>query len=89
MSTKHTPGPWFVGRRSDNGWHTVRVADAGCTHGRVVAETIEADDARLIAEAPAMAAMLERCADWFAGGGTEPAANDIRAILARINGEGR
>lgn len=52
MSTLHTPGPWFQGPQSANGWHTVRVADVGCTHGRIVAETVETEDARLIAASP-------------------------------------
>ncbi|WP_298165050.1 hypothetical protein [Novosphingobium sp.] len=59
MSAQHTPGPWFQGPQSANGWHTVRVEDVGCTNGRIVAETVEPEDARAIAALPELIQTME------------------------------
>ena len=58
-------GDYYRGKQSDNGWYTVRTDDVGCTHGRIVAETMEPDDARLFAAAPDLLAALESVSEWL------------------------
>ena len=88
--TKHTPGPWEW-----NGRHTV---NATLPSGRLVAETLLASDARLIAQAPAMLEELQEAESLLTaiGKGYPDIGTDsrfqnrmksIRAILAAIDGE--
>lgn len=80
----HTPGPWFRGRQSENGWHTVRVADTGCTNGRVVAEVLEPEDCPLIAAAPDMLAACESMLSAFGGNVPDWLADEAAQMLAAI-----
>jgi len=95
MSAQHTPGPW--GRIADSNWtvdtggsHTlVHVGPIGEDPVAIVViprcwsqgELLEAN-ARLIAAAPEMVAMLREVAEGFA------LHNDILDLLAKIDGEG-
>lgn len=58
MIELHTPSPWFKGKQSDSGWHTIRVTDTGCTHGRIIAEVLEPEDCPIITAAPDLLAAL-------------------------------
>ena len=98
----HTPGPWKAG--IDNCGGGLNIVDAS---GRRIAHTAEhrgadgtvilteeaRDNARLIAEAPAMLAALKRVENhlWNTSGQgrdmVEPQlAEDVRSIIARIEG---
>lgn len=78
-------GDYYRGKQSDNGWYTVRTDDVGCTHGRIVAETMEPDDARLFAAAPDLLAACEALAQsvaYAADALDAPANSTMRANLA-------
>ena len=62
MTTEPTPGPWFRARDIGVDDCTVRAVDPGCTFGRIVADVIEPDDARLIAAAPDLLTILKTIA---------------------------
>lgn len=92
--TKHTPGPWSVGRRSKKGHYRFIDADDGWLElARVVVrpEGYENDrasgaaNARLIAAAPdLLAALKEQVAEC-----TDPGCNlcfEHKAIIARVEG---
>ena len=61
MNTKHTPGPWTIGRIGDGTEHTAPIEGAGTTVGYVEMHSFDDDEtttpeqaanARLIAAAP-------------------------------------
>ena len=98
MNAKHTPGPWRMEPFVPEGdtlvvrdeWGTFVVADAGRTDSKVAQA-----NARLIAEAPAMAAELRSAVEYIETLTRDTAHWDIygaeisarlRAILARIDG---
>lgn len=89
MSKQHTPGPWDV---TPSGFH---VYDA---HGSVTADCAQPDvrrleerkaNARLIAAAPELLAMVERMTDAARNGGRIRKADHMAAatLLARVRGE--
>lgn len=83
MSTKHTPGPWTIGRPSEYGTHNANHIFAGGdgianVYGIAMHTTLEEAakmprsaeglaNARLIAKAPDMLDMLIQCRKEFAG----------------------
>ena len=92
-NTPWTPGPWVAEEADFFGDHNIILADSAGDSSAIAAVVSNlrpalevANNARLIAAAPEMAEWLERCADWFAGGGVEPDCDDIRALLAKIKG---
>lgn len=82
MTSKHTPGPWaLLSEAPDCAW----VEDAD---GKIVATGFGRDakgNARLIAEAPAMLEALRKAQNAY--NQRNPVGKEIRAILARIDGE--
>jgi hypothetical protein len=94
MSAKHSPGPWHIQPTAWNKGQTTTITDA---HGIAVAlilskawnvksvlkkaAKLDRYNARLIAAGPEMRAQLERLAR------VRPDDDQIRALLARIDGE--
>ena len=98
MPEPWTPGPWTLDQREDG---RVFVLDAeGLELGAVVwFGSVVTPDARLIAAAPEMAALLAQAADRMAGMDDaleqefsvgewtpEPLIAEVRALLARVRG---
>ena len=95
----HTPGPWTVRERSDDyteGYFIEAVDRDVCTVA-VAGHTDKAQlaNARLIAAAPEMVALLHQIGyePWGAAESTNSdiirlIVHDVRALLARIAGEG-
>ena len=85
--SKHTPGPWVV--TSVDGWDGVKPESGGSAICKLVENNFK--NARLIAAAPDMLAMLERTRDELeASGGFEGDENlfwAIVALIARATGE--
>ena len=83
----HTPGPWTVtlGDTIAGAPAYWLIEGAGGVVGDV--QSVNADDARLIAAAPALLAALQAVADYWAGGDV-PAEIDaqMRAAIARATG---
>lgn len=69
MNTKHTPGPWHVGRKQNHGGTTSAERIVSEDGEAICAELSWHDDgeanARLIAAAPELLEMLERCEMWL------------------------
>ena len=72
MNTKHTPGPWTIGRIGDGTEHTAPIEGAGTTVGYVEMHSFDDDEtttpeqaanARLIAAAPDLLEALTDCLD--------------------------
>jgi len=80
MTTTHTPGPWV---REDI-YGVQHVFPSG--DRPAIARAISEADARLIAEAPAMLAALRDAYQSRVFGPRRT--SEVRAILARIDGEG-
>lgn len=82
MEAKHTPGPWEVKA------YPLRIISFRPVETSADLEEMEAN-ARLIAAAPEMKALLERCAERFVESTPDQRdkmQGDIRALLARIDG---
>jgi hypothetical protein len=83
----HTPGPWTVtlGDTIAGAPAYWLIEGAGGVVGDV--QSVNADDARLIAAAPALLAALQAVADYWAGGDV-PAEIDaqMRAAIASATG---
>ena len=87
--TTHTPGPWMVGNHpgdnSGTDWREVLSTD-GAFSPSYVCQALQAD-ARLIAAAPDMLALLEKLIDiegpqpghsaWYA---------EVQAVIAKVRG---
>ena len=90
--TQHTPGPWAVGSHCMTA-HVV-YADGGdgeqvAAASRAALPDSESDaNARLIAAAPDLLAVLEQVRDFWSGGDApEALENAIHAAIARANGK--
>ena len=89
----HTPGPWTVRERSDDyteGYFIEAVDRDVCTVA-VAGHTdkVQLANARLIATAPEMLALLRQIVDACAiAADSQEYDEDARALLARIAGEG-
>lgn len=100
MGAQHTPGPWVYRHEEDEGHYEISALSGREVIGQVFyvdnAPSSRGEaDARLIAEAPAMLAALQKAERFFGGfeGDTEilddPIDDDlaeIRAIIARATG---
>lgn len=91
MTAKHTPGPWHVGMRPGPIVYGPEGEQIANMHVPMLPAEEHRANARLIAEAPAMLDAL-RAVLQVLNHGTEnphwPHVDTIRAILARIDGEG-
>ncbi len=76
MNTKHTPGPWTIGRIGDGTEHTAPIEGAGTTVGYVEMHSFDDDEtttpeqaanARLIAAAPDLLEALRALLDASPG----------------------
>ena len=96
MTTKHTPGPWYVGSGTYECRNIYSVAsvtdDEGFTYQPIVA-SVEDDgikcwdaNARLIAAAPDLLEALQEMVRTFAKNHA-PAVDVARAAIARATGE--
>lgn len=100
MGNPWTPGPWsmeskeerdFIASDCDgvrSGWVRIRADGVTVAASYMRSEDQNEANARLIAEAPAMADFAEKVAEYFTMAG-EPhwLGEEARAILARIRGE--
>ena len=103
MNTKHTPGPWFI---SKNQWspnkrylngETFTVPMSGACTAVIVGQGCDIfeqeSNARLIASAPDLLAMLERVTNQYATlygalkAPSDPIIEESRALIATIKGE--
>jgi hypothetical protein len=100
-NTKHTPGPWHIGRRAGN---PAIYAQDGAEVAQMLTVTNDdwRDNARLIAAAPDLLAALERAEALLriacnpgidknvtlCASSCQWAANEARAALAKAQGEG-
>ena len=89
MSSKHTPGPWRVGKAAGGILADVPIEGGplGCEDiafygGYLIAESVAPVNRPLLAAAPEMYALLERLATL---GSSVPVA-DVRDLLDRIGG---
>ena len=97
--TKHTPGPWFSEKGFRDGtWKVFEITD---NQGLLLAEVIKNGDARLIAAAPDLLAVLEellpdlqcRCDVAFTSRGRHQPntfchhEDDVKAAIAKARGE--
>jgi hypothetical protein len=82
MTTKHTPEPWMIAVRAGRILIQANNQPVAGVHAMPEQEA----NARLIAQAPAMRAIIERLIDMVDGDDAYPAVVDARAILARIDG---
>lgn len=85
MSKQHTPGPWRV---TTIDYRTVCSADGDPEYDAVCIARHKGD-ARLIAAAPELLAMVERMTDAARNGGRIRKADHMAAaaLLARVRGE--
>jgi len=96
MTTKHTPGPWYVGSGTYEGRNIYSVAsvtdDEGFTYQPIVASAEDDGikcwdaNARLIAAAPDLLEALQEMVRTFAKNHA-PAVDVARAAIARATGE--
>lgn len=91
--TGHTPGPWRAECHRNGGATIYPAHDPHNERGAIAALTFGTQpqikaDARLIAEAPAMLALLRKIADQTCdhNAGEFCPRSDARAILARVDG---
>ena len=94
MTTKHTPGPWYVGSGTYEGrniYSTASVTDGeGFTYQPVVATAEDNEvacwdaNARLIAAAPDLLEALQMLLEFP---NTGPATTTARAAIARATGD--
>ena len=95
MKTQHTPGPWFIERRTYDNETTYYGVTASDGHGwsgnryMSVSGCIDEHDARLIAAAPELLEALQKIAgntydEWTNGA---EAARIARAAIAKATGE--
>jgi len=86
--TKHTPGPWRLLKREGS---FPPVVQRGLEGGFSVAGSnpdTEDADARLIAAAPELLAVLRQVADYWAGGDVPEDIDDaMRAAIAKAEGQ--
>lgn len=95
MSTKHTPGPWTMHPRFDDGAEVRALAPvAWCgvasTHGASSSQVIDAAEARanarLIAAAPDLLEACERLLRWAGWPHAEKDIELARAAIAKAKG---
>ncbi len=96
MNTKHTPGPWHIGMKPGPmiyGSDSSQVADL---RADLLDKGERAANARLIAAAPDLLALLQRMADGEIMGGTFNHAETVheyqklaRAAIAKATGEAK
>ena len=98
MKTLHTPGPWFIERRTNDGGTTHHSITASDGHGWSVdryisvSGCIDEHDARLIDAAPELLEALRECELFIRvlGLDSEPAAKaaeKARAAISKATGE--
>lgn len=98
MTTKHTPGPWTMHPRGEDGAEVRAITSvAWCgiasTHGASGSQVIRADEAqanaRLIAAAPDLLAACEAIIDAATPWAPDtPALMMVRAAIAKAKGDG-
>ena len=90
MKTLHTPGPWFIGRRTNDNetpYHSITASEGGGWANdsyMSVSGCIDEHDARLIAAAPEL---LEACLAMIEWDDRELAFQKARAAIAKATGE--
>jgi len=101
MNTKHTPGPWTIGRIGDGTEHTAPIEGAGkVTVGYVELHSFEDDEtttpeqaanAALIAAAPDLLAALAKIIDRVdydsTVSGTSLCIEEARAVIAKATAQ--
>ena len=94
-NTPWTPGSWVAEEADFFGDHNIILADSAGDSSAIAAVVSNlrpalevANNARLIAAAPEMAALIQKYADaWEAGTGTVYLIDEAKALLSRIEGE--
>ncbi len=91
--TTHTPGPWktYIGATPELGCHVIRDNQKGARDGDIASmigrnHQKNAANARLIAAAPTMKAIVERIAELTTDAFTE---DDLKRNLAEIGADAR
>lgn len=92
MNKKHTPGPWHIGMKPGPMIYGTLGEQVCDMRDEVIDNAENVANARLIAAAPALLAMLERATEVMSNAKciwtrTNPVVTDARALIATIKGE--